>query len=191
MSNIRKSAPTLLAAALLAVTTAAQAGPRHANETLVRAKVVSATPIYETVNEPRTQCWTETVGYETRTYPSANNTGGAVVGAIAGGLLGSAFGKGSGKVASAAVGAATGAVIGDRWYDGRTVSGPRQIERCETTDNFRQIVTGYDVRYRFHGEEYVTRMPYDPGSFVSLQVSFAVTDDPGTKGWKNGYNDWR
>lgn len=191
MSSTRKSAPTLLAVALLAMTTAVQAGPRHANETLVRAKVVSTTPIYETVNEPSTRCWTETVGHETQPYPSVNNTGGAVVGAIAGGLLGSAFGKGSGKVASAAVGAATGAVIGDRWYDWRAVSGPRQVERCETTDNFRQIVTGYDVRYRFHGDEYVTRMPYDPGSFVSLQVSFSVTDDPGSNSWKNGYNDWR
>lgn len=187
MSKTRKFALGALTAALVAATTVVQADPRSANETLVRAKVVASTPIYETVNEPRTECWTETVGYDPQ--PSANNTGAAVIGAITGGLIGSAFGKGNGKVASAAVGAATGAVIGDRWPAGSVASAPRQVERCRTTDNFRQVISGYDVRYRFQGQEYVTRMPDDPGAFVNLQVSFFVADSP--KGWKSGHNTWR
>ena len=185
-----RSGLALLAAALIAATSGAQADPRYGNETMARAKVIASTPIYETVNEPRTECWTETVGYPTRSFPSVNNPGGAIVGAIAGGLLGSTVGKGNGKVAAAAAGAATGAVIGDRWHDGRVVSGPQQVERCQTTDNFRQILSGYDVRYRFQGQVYSTRLPYDPGDFLNLRVSFSVAEDQRSKGWKTGYNTW-
>lgn len=185
-----KSGLALLAAALIPAMSGAQADPRYGNETMARAKVIASTPVHETVNEPRTECWTETVGYETRSYPSPNNTGGAIVGAIAGGLLGSTVGKGSGQVAAAAVGAATGAVIGDRWPGRRVVSGPQQIERCQTTDNFRQILRGYDVRYRFQGQVYSTRLPNDPGDFLNLRVSFSVAEDQRSKGWKSGYNTW-
>jgi uncharacterized protein YcfJ len=185
-----KSGLAVLAAALIAATSGAQADSRYGNETVARAKVIASTPIYETVNEPRTECWTETVGYQTQSYPSANNTGGAIVGAIAGGLLGSTIGKGSGQVAAAAVGAATGAVIGDRWPGGRVVSGPQQVERCQTSDNFRQILSAYDVRYRFQGQVYSIRLPYDPGDFLNLRVSFSVAEDQRSKGWKSGYNTW-
>jgi len=190
MNILPRSRLALLAVALITATSGAQADPRYGNETMARAKVIASTPIYETINEPRTECWTETVGYQTQRYPSANNTGGAIVGAIAGGLLGSTVGKGNGKVAAAAAGAATGAVVGDRWYDGRVVSGPQQVERCQTTDNFRQILSGYDVRYRFQGQVYSTRLPYDPGDFLNLRVSFSVAEDPRSKGWKSGHNTW-
>lgn len=190
MNTLPKSGLALLAAALIAASSGAQAGPRYGNETMARAKVIASTPIYETVNEPRTECWTETVGYQTQSPPSANNTGGAILGAVAGGLLGSTIGKGSGQVAAAAVGAATGAVIGDRWPSGRVVSGPQHVERCQTSDNFRQILSGYDVSYRFQGQVYSTRLPYDPGDFLNLRVSFSVAEDQRSKGWKSGYNTW-
>ena len=129
-------------------------------------------------------------GYERTTVREGNNTGGAILGAIAGGLLGSTVGKGNGKVAAAAVGAATGAVVGDRWKDGdrRYESRPRQVERCQVHDNYRQIVSGYDVRYTYEGREYSTRLPYDPGKWLALNVSFTVADTQG--GWKNSRNDW-
>jgi uncharacterized protein YcfJ len=173
-----KLTTSLIAGALLAASTGANAGPRYGDDLIVRAKVVAATPVYETINEPRRECWTETVGYETQSYRSDNNTGGAVLGAIAGGLLGSTVGKGSGKVAAAAAGAATGAVIGDRWNDGGRVveSRPQQIERCKTYDNFRQVVTGYDVRYRFLDREFSARLPYDPGEWLDLRVNFTIAD---------------
>ncbi len=169
---------SFLAAAVLAASGAAQAGPRYNDDFVVRAKVIAATPVYETINEPRRECWTETTGYETRSYRNDNNPGGAVLGAIAGGLLGSTVGRGSGKVAAAAVGAATGAVVGDRWNDGDRVveSRPQQVERCKSYDNFRQVVTGYDVRYRFQDREFSTRLPYDPGEWLDLRVNFSVAD---------------
>jgi uncharacterized protein YcfJ len=186
---------TTLIAALLATSGAAQAGHGRGDSDgfTARAQVMASTPFYETINEPRRECWTETTGYETRSYRDGNNTGGAVLGAIAGGLIGSTVGKGSGKVAAAAVGAATGAVVGDRWNDGSTrhESSPRQVERCRVEDNYRQVISGYDVRYRFQGREYNTRLPYDPGKWLTLNVSFSVAEDQRGGRWNNSYNDWK
>lgn len=186
---------TTLIAALLAVSGAAQAdqGRGDGDGFTTRARVLSSTPIYDSINEPSRECRTETVGYETRSYRDGNNSGGAVLGAIAGGLIGSTVGKGNGKVAAAAVGAATGAVVGDRWNDGDSryvESRPRQVERCRTRDNYRQVVSGYDVRYRFQDREYSTRLPYDPGKWLTLNVSFSVAEDPRGPRWNNSRNDW-
>ncbi|MHB1145110.1 MAG: glycine zipper 2TM domain-containing protein [Thiobacillus sp.] len=188
---------TTLIAAMLAASGAAQAGHPGAGEGFTaRAQVLASTPVYETVNEPRRECWTETSGYETRSYRDGNNTGSTVLGAIAGGLIGSTVGKGNGRVAAAAVGAATGAVVGNRWNDGGTryESSPRQVERCRTHDDYRQVVSGYDVRYRFQGNDYRTHLPYDPGKWLTLNVSFSVAEnqrDQRDGRWNNSRNDWR
>jgi uncharacterized protein YcfJ len=182
-----------LATALLAASGAALADRGDGDGFTTRARVLSSTPVYDTINEPTRECRTETVGYETRSYRDGSNAGGAVLGAIAGGLLGSTVGKGNGRVAAAAVGAATGAVVGDRLGDGdrRYVeSQPRQVEHCRVRDNYRQVVSGYDVRYRFQDREYATRLPYDPGKWLTLNVSFSVADDQRGPRWNNSRNEW-
>jgi len=178
-----------LIAVLLATSSAARADRRQDDEMIVRAPVVASMPVYDTINEPRKECWTETTGYETQSYRNANSPGGAILGAIAGGLIGSTVGKGNGKVAAAAVGAATGAVVGDRWNDRGvyTESRPTQVERCTIHDNIRQVVIGYDVRYRFNGREFTTRLPYDPGEFLKLNVSYSIAQDEDERGWKKGH----
>lgn len=184
---------TTLIAALLAASGAAHAGQGYGNAggSVARAQVLSSTPIFDTINEPRRECWTETRGYETRSYRDGSNGGGAVLGAIVGGLVGSTIGQGNGKVAAAAVGAATGAVVGDRLNDGdrRYVSRPRQVEQCRVQDNYRQVISGYDVRYLFQGREYNTRLPYDPGRWLTLNVSFSVADDQRGGRWNNSDYD--
>jgi hypothetical protein len=69
---------TTLVAALLAASGAAQAGPGRgdADGFTARAKVLASAPVYETINEPRRECWTETVGYETRR--ESGTAGGAI-----------------------------------------------------------------------------------------------------------------
>lgn len=183
---------TTLIAALLAASGIVQASPSRGDGFTTRAKVLASVPVYETINEPRSECWIETVGYETRSS-ARTGPGGAILGAIAGGLIGSTVGKGDGRVAAAAVGAATGAVVGDRMGQGgpRYESVPQQVERCRNYDNFRQVVTGYDVRYRFQDREYSTRLPYDPGKWLTLNVSFTVVDDPRAERWNNSRNKWR
>lgn len=182
---------TTLIATLLAASGVAHADRGYGDGFTTRAKVLASTPVYETINEPRRECWTETVGYETRTHREGG-AGGAVLGAIAGGLIGSTVGKGDGRVAAAAVGAATGAVVGDRVQQGGTryESVPRQVERCQTHDTFREVVAGYDVRYRFDGREYVTRLPYEPGKWLTLNVSFTVADNQRNARWDDRRNQW-
>jgi len=157
-----------------------------------RAKVIATTPVYERINEPRRECHTEYRTYEESSYRNGNNTGGAVLGAVVGGLVGSTVGKGNGKVAAAAVGAATGAVIGDRWNDrdGVHTSYERPVESCRMVDNYRSQVVGYDVTYRYQGRDFTTRLPYDPGDWLSLNVSFTISDEPRGKPWKEGRNRW-
>lgn len=74
------------------------------------ARVISSTPIYERVSEPKRECWTETV----QVAPKERSLSGAIVGGVAGGLLGSQVGGGSGSTAATGAGAVAGAVIGDR-----------------------------------------------------------------------------
>lgn len=182
-TQLRRTAlATTLASVLAVAAIPASADSRHDRDdedALVRAKVVSADPIYETISEPSTRCWTETVGYAPRRHEYRESNGGAVIGAIAGGLIGSTVGRGNGRIAAAAVGAATGAVVGDRIDHGTPrayAAGPRQIERCESKDNYRRVISGYDVRYRYQGREYSTLMSYDPGKFVNLRLNWAVVE---------------
>lgn len=154
-----------------------------------RAKVVSSTPIYEQVSEPRRECRTE---YESREiYRNDNNTGGAILGAVVGGLVGSTVGRGNGKVAAAAVGAATGAVVGDRWNDrgGSYAQEEYPVARCRVTENYRQELVGYDVTYRYNGRNFMTRLPYDPGEWLNLNVSVSVMD-PARGRWNESRSHW-
>lgn len=95
---------------LLALSMASLFGGAYAADFTDTARVISATPIYENVSEPKRECWTETV----QVAPKERSMGGAVIGGIAGGLLGSQVGGGSGNTAATGAGAVAGAVIGDR-----------------------------------------------------------------------------
>jgi uncharacterized protein YcfJ len=133
------------------------------------APVISSTPIYRQISEPRQECWTETVNSghvrQERSY------GGAVIGGLAGALLGSQVGQGNGRTAAAAVGAATGALVGDRMDNSAQEDAPRQVQRCRQIETSRQEISAYQVVYRFHGRDITTSLPYNPGSYVRLGVS--------------------
>ena len=47
----------------------------------------------------------------------------------------------------------------------------RDVQRCRTVETATDTIQGYDVRYRYHGREYVTRMSYDPGDRIPVDVS--------------------
>jgi uncharacterized protein YcfJ len=136
------------------------------------AEVLSAVPVYGSVNEPLQRCWNETV----TTYQEAPRSyGGTLLGGVAGGLLGSTIGRGDGRVAAAAAGAAIGALAGNR-VDKRnspSIAVPQQVQRCQAVDNYRQGITGYQVTYRYQGRDTTVILPYDPGPRVTLNVSVA------------------
>ncbi len=157
--KIRIAAPLLLTAV---------AAPIYAADYMDSAPVVSSVPLYQTVNEPQQQCWTESVTrYEERRSP-----GGAILGGLTGGLLGSTIGRGNGRVASAAVGAAIGALVGDRLgnRDNSTMAVTRPIQQCQTVQSYRQVLTGYQVTYYYNGRNTTVVLPYDPGPRVSIGV---------------------
>src|SRR5690242_6113680 len=74
-SNIATSFPLVL----IALASPAMASDYTAIEYTDSASVVSSVPVYQTVNEPQQQCWTETVtSYEERRSP-----GGVILGGVA------------------------------------------------------------------------------------------------------------
>lgn len=154
-----------------AATTLALAQGAQAHEAV--ATVVAVQPITEYVNQPAQQCWTEN-RQVVQSAPQRNYLG-AILGGVAGGLLGSQVGKGNGRVAGAAIGAGIGAVtghaIGNR--NAGTVATTQPVQRCRTVDSFHTVTTGYHVTYEYAGQRYSTRLPYDPGN--TLRVDVAVT----------------
>ncbi|HEX4985107.1 MAG TPA: glycine zipper 2TM domain-containing protein [Burkholderiales bacterium] len=157
-----------------AIALAAVQADAHAYEAI--ASVVSAVPFTEQVNHPTQQCWTETQQV-TRAAPPEHNYLGAVIGGVAGGLLGAQIGHGNGRVAGAAVGAGVGAVTGDvianQNRPENMVTTTQPVQRCRQVDSYQAVTTGYTVVFEYDGQRFSTRLPYNPGS--QLRVNVAVT----------------
>ena len=109
---------------------------------------------------------------------------GSLLGGVAGGLLGAQIGAGNGRAAAAAVGAVAGALVGNR-LDNRPRYAHAQpqtqtVQRCVSVDNYRQVVTGYTVLYRYNGREAETVLPYKPGP--TLRIGIGPVDGGGRAG---------
>jgi uncharacterized protein YcfJ len=179
MNNLSRKL-SLACAVLLAVNTGASfAGSRTEQPFFDRGQVVSSQPIYEEVNDPRRECWTERVG-TTREVVRDRSYGGAVLGGLVGGIIGNQLGKGSGRKAATVVGATTGAIVGNNIdNDGERYierAPEREVERCRSVDNWTRKINGYNVVYRYHGHEYTTHLPYDPGPEIKLRVNVSVAE---------------
>ena len=117
---------------------------------------------------------------------------GTVIGAIIGGVLGHQFGSSSGgRDVGTGVGIAVGGLVGNQ-IDNAPPTAPgyapqaagparvdyapetRTVQRCRTVYDARDEVTGYNVAYRYQGRDYTTRMAYDPGATMNVQVNLAV-----------------
>lgn len=175
-----KTTRLFTAIALTLATAGALAGPYRPAPQPIQftdtARVISSTPVYDEFNEPRRECWSERNGYA---YESRDRSyGGAIMGAIVGGVIGHQFGRGGGKDAATAAGAAIGAVTGDNIDNDDRVVRRRPVfeERCRTVDNWSRRITGYDVVYRYQGNEYTTFLPRDPGPTLRLRVNVSVAE---------------
>ena len=117
---------------------------------------------------------------------------GTVLGAILGGVVGHQFGNSSGgRDRGTAVGAVLGGVIGNniendtsrngsdgsyrtttrQGYDVERVPVSRDVQRCNTVQEYREVVRGYDVKFRYQGRDYTTRMDHDPGTTIAVNVA--------------------
>lgn len=182
---------TLIAAALAAAFSQAAL----AESFIESAPVLSVRPITERTPINREECWSEQRrGYEERRITRQDNGApigpATVLGAIAGGVLGHQVGGGRGRDAATVGGALAGGLIGNQVdRDQGNVGAPsesveverrpvtREVERCRTVQEVREVAVGYDVRYRYAGREFVTRLPYDPGRRIRLAVDVRVAED--------------
>ncbi|MCG8369540.1 MAG: glycine zipper 2TM domain-containing protein [Proteobacteria bacterium] len=141
------------------------------------AKVISAEPIvnYVTVTTPVRECWEE-MQYYTVDRRRVDRGAGTLVGAVIGGVIGHQFGSGRGNDAATVAGTLIGAAIGNdaarQRHGDRVERIARPVERCETRhrEHRERRIDGYRVSYRYHGQRYVTEMPYDPGNRIRVRV---------------------
>jgi uncharacterized protein YcfJ len=139
--------------------------------------VIDVDPIvrHVRVDSPQRQCWDETVD----AYPSRGldvQTGApTLIGAVIGGVVGHQIGHGRGRDAATVAGTLIGAAVGRN--TAIRAAGPeyveqRTVQKCAVRydENWEDRVDGYRVRYEYHGREYVTQMPYDPGNRLRIQV---------------------
>lgn len=133
------------------------------------ARVISSTPVMQTVTLPRQVC-TETPVVIQRQRSGA----GAVVGAITGGILGSQVGNGSGQTAATALGIIGGAILGDQ-IEGEPAPVVRMANSCTQQITTENRVVGYNVVYEYAGRQYTTQMSTDPGSHIPVHVTPSVS----------------
>jgi uncharacterized protein YcfJ len=78
-------------------------------------------------------------------------------------------------VTGAAVGAGVGAVAGDALANSSNdkITTMAPVQRCRQVDTVQSVTTGYMVTYEYDGQRFSTRLPYNPGN--QLRVNVAVT----------------
>jgi uncharacterized protein YcfJ len=155
--------------ALFTALTPAAFAQYHGRDT---ARVIESTPIHAS-GTGRQECWNPRAGHyeELRAQQDTHVGKGAAIGAVAGGVLGHQVGSGSGNTAATVGGAVLGGIAGHQIEKRNDRDDQPDLDksRCRnvgTADAGR--IDGYDVRYSYRGQEYVTRLDHDPGSTLRL-----------------------
>nr|WP_246873487.1 glycine zipper 2TM domain-containing protein [Pantoea ananatis] len=133
------------------------------------AQVLSATPIKESIKQPRQECRNVTLTHH-RPVQDENRIAGSVLGAVAGGVLGHQFGGGRGRDVATVAGALAGG------YAGNQVQGGMQDrdtyttseQRCKTVYDKQEKMLGYDVTYKIGDQQGKIRMENDPGTRIPV-----------------------
>ena len=128
--------------------------------------VISATPVVQQVAVPRQTCAPGMV----QAQPYTSGMGG-LAGGITGAALGSAVGHGSGTAAAMVIGTIGGALLGNSIEANNMRAQQAATPTCTTENAIENRTVGYDVVYEYGGRQYSTRLPYDPGPTVRLQVA--------------------
>jgi uncharacterized protein YcfJ len=127
--------------------------------------VLSSVPVIQQVQVPRQYC--------SQPMPVAQpqtSGGGGLLGALIGAGLGAGIGHGGGQAAAIVAGTTLGAIVGNQ-AEADSQRYAQAVPVCTTETTIENRTVGYDVTYEYAGRQYTTRMPYDPGSTINLQVS--------------------
>jgi uncharacterized protein YcfJ len=152
-----------------------------ANEIIDYAQVISSRPVIERVTETNQVCDPAPAQQQS----SGSNIVAPIVGGVVGGLIGHQIGQGRGQTAATIVGAAGGAVAGSAIAN--KSNPPPAQQQCRNVQNYRDVVTGYDVVYRYNGRDANVRLPYNPGNTIRVGVS-VLPDDRAADAGRGGYN---
>ena len=161
-----------VAAAVLCIT-----NPVLAETQYVYAEVLDSRPIYQavTVASPAQECWQEEVRVRESRSQGSNTP--VILSTIIGGALGNAVGN---NKSSQRVGTVVGAVLGHsvgrdivRANNHPQPARYQTVQHCEEVTQYRdeERLIGYQVRYRYQGEEFTVRTDQDPGDRIRLRVS--------------------
>lgn len=142
------------------------------------ARVIESRPVQDN-SAARQECFNPRAGvYEEVREENKTNIGkGAAIGAVAGGVLGHQVDSGGGT----ALGAILGGVLGHQLEkrNERNEQNDLDYSRCRmmagSYDSGRQ---GYEVRYEYDGQEYVTVMDHDPGRRLRVGEDIASDGSP-------------
>lgn len=179
---MKNSLPSLIfGASVLLLAAPAQADHRY--QQAQTARVLSADPIYTTIYTSHPQQICDRVAVPVRDRHLLDDPqGGALVGALVGGVIGHQFGGGRGRDVATVAGALIGASTGHRTSLERSRQRPQRVEyqqHCSVShERFpERVLDGYHVRYRYQGQTYSTRMAYDPGPYLPIEVSVRPAGD--------------
>jgi uncharacterized protein YcfJ len=151
--------------------------PTQAQTTYHEAQVLESTPIYRVIETsvPTRQCWEQEVVRSSSRHHYRSRTPG-LLGAVIGGAIGNSLGHhSSSQKVGVVVGAMLGGTIARDIQEANRDTAVRleTVERCETVNSYEQSekLVGYDVLYRYNGEDFMARMPNEPGATVRVRVN--------------------
>lgn len=139
------------------------------------AKVISSTPIKQTVNHPRQECHNEAVTVH-KPVKDQHQILGTAIGAVAGGLLGNQVGGGNGKKLATVAGAVAGGYAGHKIQENHQEKATETENKrvCQTINNPTTKIVGYTVKYQYNGSVHTARMDHDPGAQVEVSNGVSV-----------------
>ena len=183
MKTIKQTALVLSLAALTGISTNAYASKNkhYDNVSVDYAKVIDVKPVNKRikVSVPVEQCHNKQVWNETprrHSHGHKNEVIGALIGAAVGNQIGKNAKKGNGREIGTVAGAVIGGVIGNSHSRHHSHHRPAgyytTVRHCDTNyeTRYKTKVVGYDVKYRYRGKVYSTRMNQHPGSQIKVKV---------------------
>lgn len=145
------------------------------------ADVLAVTEARQMVTTPQQKCEQVMVKRQAPVQDE-HRVAGTVLGGVVGGVLGNQIGGGPGKQVATVVGAAAGAYGGNQIQKNMQQSDVTTAPetRCKTVE-FRGLKqVGYDVTYRYQGQERTVRMDHHPGRKIPMRDGKPVLDKPDT-----------
>lgn len=151
-----------------------------------KAKVVRVVPINQRVTSSRdVVCQPNAYPrYENQNYGSYQSkpviNAGSVTGAVIGGVIGNQVAGYQNKAAGAVLGATIGGLVGNAIAqnnnnnynnNGQNYYNNGQPSNCYAAPGRYAVQTvGYDVTYRYAGNNYLVRMPYYPEKYLNIRL---------------------